>query len=538
MIILILFAFLSGIVTILSPCILPVLPIILSGSIGNKRKPYGIVIGFILSFTIFSLTLSTIVKLLNIPDAALRNIAILFIITFGLIMFFPKLKSIFQKSVAKISGKQNNKKQGSGFRGGIVVGLSLGLLWTPCVGPIMASIITLAVTQTVDFASVLIVLSYSLGTSIPMLIIIKGGRSIFKRIPNISKYFALVMILVGVTLALGLDIKFQSFILNKFPNYGAGLTTFENSDSVLIALDKRNSSNSVISLENQPTNGKLGNYGLAPDLLEGGEWINSTGLSLEDLKGKVVIVDFWTYSCVNCIRTIPYLKSWYESYEDDGLIIIGIHAPEFVFERDINNVTKAVNEMGITWPVVLDNSFKIWRAYNNSYWPSKYFIDANGVIRYYHFGEGGYDNSKKVIEKLLKEAGQKINGRADKLVISKTRSITPETYLGSQRGKASDILKEPGEWLLNGEWRFTREYIESENNAELEIKFDAKSINLVIETLDKGLIEVFVDDKFVTSINPEESRMYKIVDLEESGEHTLKLRVEGKLRLFAFTFGG
>lgn len=538
MIILILFAFLSGIVTILSPCILPMLPIILSGSVGSKRKPYGIVLGFILSFTIFSLTLSTLVQILNIPVNTLRFIAIIFIIFFGLVMILPKLKEEFVKLVSRISGKRSTKKQGSGFIGGFFVGLSLGVIWTPCVGPIMASVITLAISQSVDAGSVLIILSYTLGTSIPMLIIIQGGRSIFKKVPNISKYFGVIMILVGLSLILGLDRKFQTFILDKFPTYGSGLTFFETTTPVNNALKDRNKNDSIISYENQPKNGRLGNYGTAPQFIIGGEWINSGPLTMEDLKGKVVIVDFWTYSCVNCIRTTPYLKSWYDAYESDGLVIIGIHAPEFVFERDLKNVTKATKEMNINWPVLLDNNFEMWNQYNNSYWPSKYFIDANGEIRYYHFGEGEYDTSRKVIEKLLKEAGNKPEVSAEKLKIKQKTSNTHEVYLGSIRGSQKSNPTLPGEWNITGDWKITGEYIENINNGELTLEFDARSINLVIETLDSGKIEVLVDDEIVDSFIPMENKMYNIVNLKKQEEHTLKLRVEGKLRLFAFTFGG
>jgi len=453
-------------------------------------------------------------------------------------MLIPKFKSIFESIVAKIFKGKSRKKQGSGFIGGVLVGFSLGLIWTPCVGPIMASIIALAISQTVDFGSAIIVFSYTLGTSIPMFIIIQGGRSLFKRIPNISRYFGIVMILVGISISLGLDIKFQNYILKTFPKYGSGLTFFETTDAVQDELKKRKDSNSTISYENQPKNGRLGNFGPAPEFLTDREWINSNPLTMEDLKGKVVIVDFWTYSCVNCIRTTPYLKSWYNTYKDDGLVIIGIHAPEFVFERDIKNVTKAVEDMGIDWPVLLDNDFKMWNAYENSYWPSKYFIDATGEIRYYHFGEGEYDSSRKVIEKLLKEAGIKPEESAITLNINEKYSKTHEVYLGSIRGSQTVDIENLGDWKTSGNWKFNGEFIESVSESELLLKFDAKSVNLVIESVDSGEIEVLVDNKLVSSFTPQENKMYNIVNLEKSGEHTLTLRVEGKSRLFAFTFGG
>lgn len=538
MIILILFAFISGIVTILSPCILPMLPIILSGGVGDKRKPYGVITGFILSFVIFSLTLSTIVKKLNLPPDGLRNISVIFIIFFGFVMLIPKLKEIFEKLVSVITRSRGNKKHSKGFKGGVLTGFSLGLIWTPCVGPIMASVISLAITQSVDIGSVFIILSYSIGTSIPMLLVILGGKSLLKKIPSVTRYFGIIMIVAGLSIAFGLDRKFQSSILQIFPNYGSGLTSIENIKPVQEALENRNKTDKVISIKNQPKNGKVGDYGMAPDFISDGEWLNSTGLTLHDLKGKVVIVDFWTYSCINCIRTIPYLKSWYETYKDDGLVIIGIHAPEFAFERSTENVSKAMKDLGVTWPVLLDNDYTMWQSYNNSYWPSKYFLDANGRIRYYHFGEGGYDSAEKVIKKLLKEAGKSTKKTAKKLDILKKRSNTPEIYLGSHRGSESQIPLKNGEWFLTGEWKKSGNYIEPENKGELELRFDAKSVNLVIEPNGKGKIEILIDGETQGVIEPEESRLYNIVNMKKSGEHTLRLKVEGKLRLFAFTFGG
>jgi cytochrome c biogenesis protein CcdA/thiol-disulfide isomerase/thioredoxin len=570
MFILIFFAFLSGIVTILSPCILPILPIVLSGSVGGKRRPLGVITGFILSFSVFTLLLSVLVQLLNIPADALRFLAVGLLIAFGLVMLVPKLRLLFEIFASKMVKQGNNKKPSSGFSGGVVVGFSLGLVWTPCVGPIMASVISLAITSSIDGGAVLIILAYALGTSIPMMAIMKGGRSLIKRFPSLSantakiqQGFGVLMILVGLSIGFGIDRKFQSAILEIFPQYGAGLTVFETIEPVQNAINSRNKSSqseisgdSPLSFDIEPEKGILGDYGMAPQILTTGQWFNTDGnpLTMEELKGKVVLIDFWTYSCVNCVRTIPHLQSWYETYSDDGLVIIGVHAPEFAFERDPENVQKAMKELGVVWPVVLDNQFAQWQAYENRYWPAKYFIDAAGRVRYFHFGEGEYDTSETVIRKLLDEAGRTTEKKVTDQKEVKIESRTPETYLGFgrtegfmsveslSRNKYQEYTSagspENGEWNLSGNWAFTNEYIVNEGDGVLEIGFNAKNVFLVIEPVDKEAeIEIEVDGKATGLVEPDESRLYQLVELVKPGKHVLKLKVKGKMRLFAFTFG-
>lgn len=560
MLILILFAFFSGIVTILSPCILPMLPIVLTGSLGDKRRPYGIVLGFISSFVIFSLTLSWVVNVLNIPGDSLRILAVIFITLFGLIMFIPKLKELFELFISRLNRSKGAGSKSRGFKGGLFIGFTLGIVWTPCVGPIMASVIALAATQTVDLVSVLIIMFYSLGTAIPMFAIILSGRTIIKKVPfltrnshKIQRIFGIIMILVGLSIGFDLDRKFQTLVLRVFPNYGSGLTVFENIEPVQKALKNRKTDANVevlLATAIEPKNAVLGNYGMAPEFI-----LNSLNIDLETIKGKVTIVDFWTYSCINCIRTIPHLSSWYETYKDYGLEIIGVHTPEFVFESSRKNVDKAIKDLGITWPVILDNSYKQWNSYNNKYWPAKYFIDVNGVIRYFHFGEGEYDISEKVIRKLLIESGVDLSSKATKQPVAKLKSKTPEIYLGYSRSRgfrSNDKLAadktflyssknnlENGQWSLSGNWLIKDEYIVPKDSGELELNFNAQNVFLVIEpeTETGGVIEILLDGKKIEEIKPDVSKLYQLVDLKKAGRHNLKLRVKGDLRLFAFTFG-
>src|SRR5208337_1498654 len=598
MIVLLGFAFLSGVITILSPCILPVLPIVLSGGVGGgKARPFGVLAGFVVSFTAFTLALSAIVQALGIPVDALRIVAVVLIILFGVVMLVPWLRNRFElltSRIARRSGTAPGPQKRNGFWSGVLVGLSLGLIWTPCVGPIMASVISLALTQHVDGGSVSITLAYTLGTSIPMLGVMLGGRALLNKVPaltrnagNIQKVFGALMIVIGVAIGLGWDRQFQTFILRALPGYGSGLTAIEKTAPVLTALKTRQPAPSNAmkagsapgvfqAPEAAPTNGVLGNYGAAPAFVTNGTWFNTEGISaapgqtsqggsmplmLESLRGKVVVVDFWTYGCVNCVRTLPYLKAWYDAYRDKGLVIVGVHTPEFEFEKSTANVVRAIHELGVTWPVVQDNDYLQWSAYANQYWPAHYFIDAKGRVRYFHFGEGEYDVSEKVIQALLKEAGANVGGivsRPDALI----EAQTPETYLGYDRAKgfASAVApvadapveykpaRQPanGEWNLTGTWTITPQYVLPSTTGTLQLGFDSRNVFLVVEPVDNGgRISVFVDNKPGTdtsdvkngALAPRESRMYQLVGLSSAGSHLLRLEVKGRLRLFAFTFG-
>lgn len=584
MTIIVIFAFLSGVLTILSPCILPVLPIVLSGSIGGKKRPLGIITGFILSFSIFTLVLSYIIQALNIHPDTLRTVAVIIMVVFGLVLLVPWLQNKFELITSRIINKRKQKNYGNGFFGGLLLGTTLGIVWTPCVGPIMASVISLAITQSVDGGSIFIILAYSIGTSIPMFGIMIGGRKIIEKFPlltknpvKLQKIFGVLIIFVAISIATGLDRKLQTAIITIFPNYGTGITAFENGELVREALDKRSGINSNSMMMSSgtapmvwnefPKNGKLEDFGLAPAIVAEGPWFNledfsGNSLTMDDLNGKVVIVDFWTYSCINCVRTIPHLKSWYEAYKGQGLVIVGVHTPEFAFEKDIDNVQQAMNDLGITWPVVLDNSYAQWYAYNNRFWPAHFFIDAEGRIRYYHFGEGEYENSEKVIRKLLLEAGMDIDEEAEYVTEVVHESRTAETYLGYARTEGfssmENIIKdesfsysansslENGEWSLNGEWIFRREYISPVNEGVLEFSFYSKDLYLVIETSDSsGWIEVYIDGEKVENtidvidgvLTPDKSKLYQLADLQAAGNHVVKLVVHGNLKLYAFTFG-
>lgn len=506
MIILILFAFLAGVVTILSPCILPILPVILSGSVsGGKRKPFGIVTGFVLSFTFFTLFLATIVSATGLSATFVRSLAVVVIFLFGLSLLIPGFQAMMEKLFARLSQLTPKSQNYTGFMGGLFIGFSLGLLWTPCVGPILASVISLAITGSVTSTAFFITLAYSLGTAIPMLMIIHGGRTLLTKVPwllnntgKIQKGFGVIMILTAIAIHFNLDRQFQTYILEVFPQYGTGLTSFEDNQLIRDQLDNLNSgdqssTDNQLRLAGQPSFVADADQGVvAPDIKSQGEWFNSEPLSLADLRGQVVLIDFWTYSCINCIRTLPYLKTWHDKYSDQGLVIIGVHAPEFEFEKSATNVAQAIADFELEYPVVQDNDFLTWRAYNNRYWPAKYLIDKSGRIRYQHFGEGKYNQTEQAIQELLSETGADVSSTTIDNPDYQISSRTPETYLGylrldslsSPEGLTKDRLTSytlptnlaTNTYALEGDWTITPEHSLSTAGAKLHINFESKQV--------------------------------------------------------------
>ena len=583
MLLLLIFAFLAGIVTILSPCILPILPIVLTGTIaGDKKYPFGVILGFILSFTFFTLFLSTLVKLTGIPADSLRFISVVIVFLFGLSLIIPRFQLFTETLFSRLTSRLPQNQNRSSLKGGVMVGLSLGLLWTPCVGPILASVISLALTGSVTGVAFFITLAYALGTAIPLFAIMYGGRNLLTKIPGlmqntgkIQKIFGVFMILTAIGIFLNIDRKFQVFVLEKFPQYGVGLTKLEDNDLVKNALNILNPNTSKSNNENlgKPMLDLIEeDLNQAPELIPGGEWFNlpagRQALYFKNLKGKVVLIDFWTYTCINCIRTLPHLKNWHEKYKDQGLVIIGVHTPEFEFEKNPENVRKAISDFGIKYTVMQDNNYTTWTAYNNRYWPAKYLIDSKGKIRYTHFGEGEYEKTEKIIQDLLKESGVDLKADVTNMPDETPRiKTTPEAYLGSTRmaffypsgnignGKKTFTLPQniPTNYFsLGGEWTITDEYSLSGKNAVLELNFYGGKVFLVMrpdEKITNQKVKVILDGKLVNKLNSgvdvkngivtlDSDRLYDLIDLRGNpGEHLLRLEFDPGISIFAFTFG-
>lgn len=576
MILLIGFAFLSGLVTILAPCIWPLLPIILSSSIGSTshKKPLGITLGIMISFAFFTLAISSLVRFFHFDPNSLRIIAVIVIGFLGITMIIPNLSQFLEVLVSRLTGFFGQRVvKGSGFKSGFITGLALGIVWSPCAGPILAAIATLAATGRVNADVVLITIAYVLGVGIPLFIFAYGGqqlalktRGISANLGNIQKIFGIIMILTALAIYTNYDKYLQSQLLNAFPQFSAAVNGFEQNSAVKSQLDVLKGQTSQ-----DFSNGDLfnANYS-APDFIGISKWLNTDKLlNLSDLRGKVVLVDFWTYTCINCIRTLPHVTSWYEKYKNDGFVVIGVHTPEFAFEHDTNNVLSAMRQYSINYPVAQDNDYATWNNYQNQYWPAEYLIDAKGVVRRVHFGEGEYDQTEMAIRDLLKEAGKNVANMPLSNMIDQapTQRISPETYVGSARMQyyypSGSLSNQTNNFTLSanlsndsfsigGVWQINNENAATGDFAELSYNFYANKVYLVLAPgqNSSAKVKVFLDNKPVDltnagsdvvngEINVDSDRLYNLIDLRgKYGRHLLRLEFETKgTQVFAFTFG-
>lgn len=573
--ILYLFTFLAGIATVLSPCVLPVLPAILSAGLGRGRyRPLGIIIGLMVSFAFFTLTLTFFVHLLGISANLLRYLAMAVIALFGLVMLFPALGDRFALATSSIgtlgAHVQSRVSQQTGFKSGLLLGAALGLVWTPCAGPILAVVTTLVATQNITSEIILLTLAYSLGSGIPLLLIAYGGNKALTAIPflarhseEIKRFFGALMILTAVGLLFHFEVYLQQIAVKYIPTL-----QIENNPHVRRELNKLRPpspfSEEVVTALKKTQESDLPRIAPAPEIAGIEKWINSKPVTLAQLRGKVVLIDFWTYSCINCIRTLPYLKSWYDRYKDNGFVIIGVHTPEFEFEKDSDNVLKATERFRIRYPVALDNNYETWQAYHNLYWPAHYLIDQEGIVRQVHFGEGEYLETENGIRNLL--GLSKMEGRVSESE-EPLRPITHETYLGTSRAKdyQPDIHPKPNEVAfygylpplgddrvgLKGQWLIEAEKITSQSDAsELDLNFIATRVYLVMDSDASHAVAVFLDGmplpkKYYTSdmnaqgeILVSEARKYDVINLKgEYGRHVLSLQVPKGVSAYAFTFG-
>src|SRR3954462_9793278 len=374
MVLLILFAFVAGVGTAFSPCVLPVLPIALSaGATGGRRRPLGIVTGLALSFTFVTVALVYVIHALGLPNDLLRTVAIVGLILFGLALAIPPVGDRLEAWLQRIGPTRARKRRGDGFGSGLVVGLGLGAVYTPCAGPILAGVITLSVSQTFTAGRLATALAYGIGSAVALYVLILGGRRLIRplsrRSGRVPQGLGVVMAIVGVLMLANLDTRFQNAIAADLPSFLVNPTGgLEKSASVKKALVDVNGREHRQLVR-------------APEIRGTQRWFNTPGgraLTLADLRRekRVVLIDFWTYTCINCIRTLPKLKAWDAKYRRDGLTIIGVHTPEFPFEKDAANVEAAVKQDGLRYPVAQDNKYETWDAYDNAYWPAKYLIDA------------------------------------------------------------------------------------------------------------------------------------------------------------------
>ena len=532
-------ALLAGIVTAISPCAYPVLPIVFAGGAsGGRRRPYAIIAGLVTTFLVSLLALTWILDQLGLPKDLLRNISIglLFVVAASLIV--PQLGRRLERPLARLS-----RRPAGDLGGGFLLGASLGLVFAPCAGFVLTGVVGETATSS-GFKRVAVAMTYAVGTALTLLAIALIARHRVDRLRalNVARLrFALGVVIGLATLgiALNLDSKLQKW----FPDYTDPLqhAIGEKSCYTRKQLGQR-------CLASNP-GPKLEDLGRAPNFTGISAWINSKPLTTHELRGKVVLVDFWTYSCINCLRTLPHLEKWYRAYRKDGLVIVGVHTPEFAFEHVVSNVRKATKDLGVRYPVAIDNGARTWAAYQNSAWPTEYLIDRRGHVREIKEGEGEYDGTEQKIRGLLgMQARAQLASVKD---MTPQHLMTPESYLGWERldrYSGSQIL--PGrlelyrfspslplnELSYDGLWRVERQRIVAGHAARLRLHFYAQDVYLVLGG--RGTLQVDVDGGHVKTIHVGGlSRLYTLLRYSREREGLLELHFTPGISAYAFTFG-
>ncbi|HAT1596129.1 TPA: redoxin domain-containing protein [Legionella pneumophila] len=542
-----LLAFVEGIGIIVSPCILPVLPIIFAtGMSGGRGKPYGVMLGFIIAFCLFTLFARTLILSTGINLDWVRFISFILLLLLAVVMISSYLSRQFSRLTQKLSALGtswfSSTRQRTGFVSGFLTGLPIGLIWTPCAGPIIAAVILQTIRAKTNLESILTLIVFSIGVAIPLLLIILLGKKALTTGTFLTKYADSIRKVLGGVLFLAVIINMRGEIYVPEQIYGSDV--------------KQLQSKGLVDGLEQPYP--------APALKGITAWINSPPLTLASLKGRVVLIDFWTYSCINCIRTLPYLKAWYQTYKSQGLVIIGVHSPEFAFEQEYQNVKQAVEKYQIHYPVALDNQFQTWDNYGNHYWPAHYLIDKQGRVVYIHFGEGQYAVTEHNIQVLLgAKSKKKHSDTLPKQAL--TYGVTPETYLGSNRAERfanpktdrvsgyqfHGMLKQDF-WALQGQWQVAPQNITSlKANASILLHFHAKKVFLVLGSNDDKpkTVTILLNGKPISPaqagkdvhehrIKVNEDRLYELISLPNVSNGILEIQCDSPgLEAYAFTFG-
>lgn len=589
MLLLIVFALLAGAGTALSPCVLPVLPALLSaGGAGGRRRPLGVVAGLTVTFTITIVGISDVVDGVGLGSDPLRYIAIAVLAVAGLVLLLPQIAGRVEARLSRVAALGvggARATRGDGFRSGLVVGGALGFVYTPCAGPILAAVISLSAASG---RGVAVAVAYSLGSAAVLLALTLGGRSLFDRVraagrgPALQRTLGAVMLITALAMVAGADVSFDQYVAEHIPeaNLTAGL---EKSNAVRSRLHEltgreakyaQTASNAAVAPKNASDETLLADarglkdLGGAPEFRETQRWFNTPGdrpLTLASLHGRVVLVDFWTYTCINCIRTLPYLKAWDATYRAKGLTIVGVHTPEFAFEHDAGNVQNAIERFGLRYPVAQDNEMGTWNAYGNEYWPADYLIDARGHVRYAAAGEGDYSQTETAIRALLAEAGHEVGAMSDPTgVIAPSEVATPETYLGTARAQgwrdgphagthfygAPSSRLALNEFAFSGTWSIAEQPATALAGAGIDAEFEAKNVYLVLSS--RGATprraQVLLDGRPIPNadagadvhdgeVTVRRQRLYSLVSLRGDQRHLLSLRLAPGISGYAFTFG-
>jgi cytochrome c biogenesis protein CcdA/thiol-disulfide isomerase/thioredoxin len=595
MLLLMLFAVVAGAGTAITPCVLPVLPALLSASaLGGRRRPLGIVLGLAVTFTIAIVAVAQLVKGVGLAAGATRTIAVIVLIAFGVILLVPELAARIQAPLSRLA-RFGPKTRGTGFWTGVAVGGALGFVCAPCAGPILAAVTSVSASTGASAKVVLVAISYALGLSAVMLLWALGGRAVLDRVKRrarghiVERSLAVVLLITGIVMATNLDIRFESALAKaSVPAFLRDPTSaLENSSAVQKRLASLRPASTFAARQAaakvKPVAAEIGvsipgvktpalpNEGAAPDFVGTQEWFNTPGdrpLSLAALRGHVVITDFWTYTCINCIRTLPFLEGLYATYHRYGLEIVGIEAPEFTFEREASNVREAIHDDGISYPVVQDNNLSTWNAYKNQYWPADYFIDAHGDVRHTQFGEGDYKQDEAVVRQLLYDAGarQLPPPMTASAILPSSNLGTAETYLNPQRAQGFAQPLRPGvhryslvpsgslalnEFALGGSWSVGSESVTPAGaQGSIEGGIQAQHEYLVMTSADNvpRTGEVLLDGKPIPNkyagadvhnahFTVSGQRLYSLVSFPTDEQAIVTVVIPHGVSAYDFTFG-
>ncbi|WP_233843190.1 cytochrome c biogenesis protein DipZ [Dyella sp. 2HG41-7] len=571
---LLILAYFGGVLTILSPCILPVLPFVFARADRPfTRNGLPMLIGMALTFALVASLAAVGGGWAIRANQYGRIVALAVLAVLGLTLMSERIADWISRPFVALGNKlaPHGDSENDSVLSAAALGVATGLLWAPCAGPILGLLLTGAALNGANVQTTLLLLVYATGaaTSLALALAI-GGRvfALMKRSLGVGEWVRRglgLLVLAGVAaIALGLDAGFLTRV---------SLISMSGIEQTLI--------NAIRPAPAEQTTVKAGASlpveGDFPSLDGATQWINSPPLTAQSLRGKVVLVDFWTYSCINCIRALPYVRGWADKYKDHGLVVIGVHSPEFAFEKDPRNVADAIKNLHVDYPVALDDHYAIWKGFDNAYWPAHYFIDAQGQIRHHHFGEGDYKQSEDVIRRMLADAGQKNlpggyvqpDAQGAEAAGSGDATRSPETYLGYDRAEnfaggsvtqdRSSTYQVPlaltaNQWALDGHWTINKESVRLDSNlGRIVYRFRARDLHVVLGPGHDGKpvrFRVLIDGKVPgvdhgADIDADGNgavtaqRLYQLVRLaNDRGEHTFEiLFLDPGVQAYAFTFG-
>jgi cytochrome c biogenesis protein CcdA/thiol-disulfide isomerase/thioredoxin len=567
-----LIGFFGGLITGISPCILPVLPVIFfSGGVQGAKssgdaaapvpsrwRPYLVISGLVVSFSIFTLIGSLLLSLLNLPQDVLRWAGLIVLVLIGIGLIFPRFEHILEKPFSWIPQRNVGTD-----RGGFVLGLALGAVYVPCAGPVLAAITVAGSTGKIGIETIILTVTFALGAAIPLLAFALAGRRVAERVKSFRKRQRGIRMtggIVMIALAIGLVFNVPQALQRLVPDYTSALQDrFSNSEQITKALDL----GGLVTDENKDlskcTDGsdELQSCGTAPSIRGIQEWFNTPNnepIVLAEQTGKVVLVDFWAYSCINCQRSIPHVNAWYDAYKDAGLEVIGVHAPEYAFEKEPRNVKAGAKSFGIEYPVAIDNKLSTWTNYRNRFWPAHYLVDASGTVRQIKLGEGGYADTEKLIRELLvlNNPDVKLPPATDVADTTPTAGkTTPETYLGTTKqvnfgGTEKYSAKTPAfevpaklaanSFALDGAWTLgTQSVTPTAGKAAIELEYTASEVRMVLSG--SGTVSYTVDGKSKTFSVSGTPKSYPLITEKDIDSGTLRVSVSPGVEAFSFTFG-